>query len=121
MIIPFSPCNGPDVGRNEIVALPTGHCPATPCDEIEIVSHGVCKNGSRAQWGRFEDENCRNDKISAKFGLVDIPDRYQAPDLPRNFDQGTYLDKWISTGIDHRVEIRSIAFWCEQLQSGKES
>ena len=121
VVIPCSPCNGSDVGRNEIVVLPTGDCLATPGNGIEILSHGVCKNGTRAQWARFEDENCGNGKISAKFGLVDVPDRYQAPDPSRYFDQAIYLDKCISTGVEDGVKIRSVAFWCKGLQSGKET
>ncbi|PMD51578.1 uncharacterized protein K444DRAFT_620663 [Hyaloscypha bicolor E] len=121
VVIPCSPCNGSEVGRNEIIVLPTGDCLVTPGDGIEILSHGVCKNGTRAQWARFEDENCGNGNISAKFGLVDVPDRYQAPDPSRHFDQVKYLDKCISTGIEDGVKIRSVAFWCEGLQSGKEN
>jgi hypothetical protein len=122
VVIPCSPCNGSEVGKNEIIVLPIGDCLVTPGDGIEILSHGVCKNGTRAQWARFEDENCGNGNISTKFGLVDVPDRYQAPDPYRHhFDEAKYLDKCISTGIEDGVKIRSVAFWCEGLQSGKEN
>ena len=50
-----SACNGSKVRRNEITVLPIGDCLATPGDGIEILSHGVCGNGTRAQWARFED------------------------------------------------------------------
>ena len=110
VIIPCSPCNDSEVSRNKIVVLPTGDCLTTPGEGIEILSHGVCENGTRAQWARFEDENCGGGTISARYGLVDIPDQYQPPEV--------YLDKCLSTGIENGRKIRSIAFWCDGLQSG---
>lgn len=112
VVIPCSPCNSSEVSRNEIIVLPTGDCLATPGDGIEILSHGVCENGTRAQWARFEDENCGGGTISSRYGLVDIPDRYQPPDV--------YLDKCLSTGVEDGEKIRSVAFWCDGLRSGNE-
>jgi hypothetical protein len=110
VVIPCSPCNRQEVSRNEIVLLPTGNCLATPGEGIEILSHGVCENGTRAQWARFEDENCGGGNISTRYGLVDIPDQYQPPDV--------YLDKCLSTGVEEGRKIRSVAFWCDGLRSG---
>ena len=113
VVIPCSPCHGSELGKKEIVVLPTGKCLATPGDGIEILSHGVCENGTRAQWARFEDENCGGGKISSRYGLVDVPDRYQPPDL--------YLDKCLSTGVQEGKKIGSVAFWCDRLGSGDSS
>ena len=110
VVIPCSPCNASELSRNEVILLPTGDCLATPGDGIEILSHGVCENGTRAQWARFEDENCGGGTISSRYGLVDIPDQYQPPYV--------FLDKCLSTGVEDGEKIRSVAFWCDGLRSG---
>ena len=55
-------------------------------------------------------ENCGGGTISSRYGLVDIPDRYQPPDL--------YLDECLLTGVEDGEKFRSVAFWCDGLHSG---
>ena len=58
----------------------------------------------------FEDEHCGGGAISSRYGLVDLPDQYQPPDV--------YFDTCLSTGVEDGEKIRSVVFWCDGLRSG---
>jgi hypothetical protein len=97
-------CIKQPVGGNVIV--PTGDCLATPGLGMRVLEPAICKNGTRAQLARFQDDHCGGGTISWKYGLVDINDD----------DVGGC----VSTGpIDSRVGIGSVAFWCDELRPNK--
>ncbi|CZR55568.1 uncharacterized protein PAC_05456 [Phialocephala subalpina] len=103
LLLSRSECTDRAVGWNGArqYTAPVGTC-LPMADSINIKQPATCPNGTRALWARFENPNCNDGQISAKYGLVDIHDT--------DLDVEKCL---LADAFGSGDQIRSIAFWCD--------
>jgi hypothetical protein len=99
----FPACNGQRIGGHKSLTVPVDRCLTTPGLGLEIKTAAVCSNGTRARLARFEDKKCGRGILSETWGLVDIADSDVGACMP--------------TGMAEGGEVKSVAFWCDGVQT----